>query len=237
MEEYFDEACLIALCCLAIALGTASPFGVIGLLAAIIIVCAQNAVRPLASMAAQTAFALAACLSEDLFAFLPVAAYAMLHGRAWPIRLGWLLPVLCQLAHPGPSASLAAVCVLLAVAAALAIKDRRVSSERVMTRSALDALRERTRTLASEEDADRTEAPHMEGSAELLAGLTERERAVCRLVAEGMDNREISRELFLSEGTVRNHISSILQKKSLANRTQIAVRYYNPRWPSGGSIG
>lgn len=62
--------------------------------------------------------------------------------------------------------------------------------------------------------------------AERFADLTERELSVVRLVAQGMDNREIASTLFLSEGTVRNHISSILSKKALSNRTQIAVLYY-----------
>lgn len=61
---------------------------------------------------------------------------------------------------------------------------------------------------------------------ERFADLTERELSVVRLVAQGMDNREIASTLFLSEGTVRNHISSILSKKALSNRTQIAVLYY-----------
>ena len=46
------------------------------------------------------------------------------------------------------------------------------------------------------------------------------------LVAEGLDNKEISARLYLSEGTVRNHISSVLQKLALKNRTQLAIAYY-----------
>ncbi len=53
--------------------------------------------------------------------------------------------------------------------------------------------------------------------------LTERERAIVALIAEGKDNREIASELHLSEGTVRNHISMVLAKLNLKNRTQIAV--------------
>ncbi|MDR1790633.1 MAG: response regulator transcription factor [Propionibacteriaceae bacterium] len=56
--------------------------------------------------------------------------------------------------------------------------------------------------------------------------LSEREREIVELVAEGLDNREIAARLFMSEGTVRNHISSILTKLNLKNRTQIVVRYY-----------
>ena len=59
--------------------------------------------------------------------------------------------------------------------------------------------------------------------------LTEREYEVARLVAEGLDNREISAIAYLSEGTVRNNISSILSKMNLKNRTQIAVAYYKSK--------
>lgn len=59
-----------------------------------------------------------------------------------------------------------------------------------------------------------------------LACLSERERDVVRAVAEGLDNREIADGLCMSEGTVRNHISSVLAKLGLRNRTQIAVFYY-----------
>lgn len=56
--------------------------------------------------------------------------------------------------------------------------------------------------------------------------LTERERDVIRLVADGLDNSDIAQALYLSEGTVRNHISAILAKLDLKNRTQLAVWYY-----------
>jgi Response regulator receiver domain./Bacterial regulatory proteins, luxR family. len=53
--------------------------------------------------------------------------------------------------------------------------------------------------------------------------LTERERAIVKLVGEGKSNKEIARELFLSVGTVKNHISQILQKLHLRDRTQLAI--------------
>ncbi|MCT6901263.1 MAG: response regulator transcription factor [Bifidobacteriales bacterium] len=55
--------------------------------------------------------------------------------------------------------------------------------------------------------------------------LTDREREIVALVADGLDNQAIARRLYLSEGTVRNHISSILAKTNLANRTQLAVEW------------
>lgn len=52
--------------------------------------------------------------------------------------------------------------------------------------------------------------------------ISPRELEIIRLIAEGLSNREIASELFLSEGTVRNYLSSILDKLSLRDRTQVA---------------
>lgn len=67
------------------------------------------------------------------------------------------------------------------------------------------------------------------GTAAPLIGLSEREQAIVELVAEGLDNKEIAATLYIGEGTVRNHISAILQKLALKNRTQLAVAYYRAR--------
>lgn len=64
------------------------------------------------------------------------------------------------------------------------------------------------------------------GKQELSAGkplLTQREIEIARLVAEGISNREISNNLYITEGTVKNHISNILSKLGLNHRTQIAL--------------
>lgn len=57
-------------------------------------------------------------------------------------------------------------------------------------------------------------------------GINGREYEVIELVAEGFSNKEISEQLFLSEGTVRNYLSSILEKLALRDRTQLAVFFY-----------
>lgn len=56
-----------------------------------------------------------------------------------------------------------------------------------------------------------------------LADLTEREREVMRLVAQGRSNQEIARELVISDKTVKSHVSNILSKLDLADRTQLAI--------------
>ena len=53
--------------------------------------------------------------------------------------------------------------------------------------------------------------------------LTERELDVLRLIAKGINNSEIATQLHLSEGTVRNHVSAILEKLGVSDRTQAAV--------------
>jgi DNA-binding NarL/FixJ family response regulator len=56
-----------------------------------------------------------------------------------------------------------------------------------------------------------------------LLELTAREREVLRMIASGSSNREIAQTLFLSEGTVRNHISHILTRLNVRDRTQAAI--------------
>lgn len=57
--------------------------------------------------------------------------------------------------------------------------------------------------------------------------ISNKEKEIIFLVAEGLSNKEIAYKLYLSEGTVRNYISTILEKLSLRDRTQLAVFYYN----------
>lgn len=55
--------------------------------------------------------------------------------------------------------------------------------------------------------------------------LTTKELSIMEQVAKGLNNKEISEVLFLSEGTVRNYISTILEKLELRDRTQLAIYY------------
>lgn len=56
--------------------------------------------------------------------------------------------------------------------------------------------------------------------------ITDREFSIIELVADGRSNREISEMLYLGEGTVRNYLSTILEKLTLRDRTQLAIFYY-----------
>ena len=56
--------------------------------------------------------------------------------------------------------------------------------------------------------------------------INDRELEIIRLIADGLSNKEIASALYLSEGTVRNYLSSILDKLEMRDRTQVAVFYY-----------
>lgn len=95
-----------------------------------------------------------------------------------------------------------------------------MAGQMVLGAEVLGKLTERTPDPADSDDSGDT-ADSIEGL------LGEREREITALVAEGLDNRDIAARLFLSEGTVRNRISAILDKLGLTNRTQLAILWLN----------
>ncbi len=56
--------------------------------------------------------------------------------------------------------------------------------------------------------------------------ISDKEKEIIEYVANGLSNKEIAEEIFLTEGTIRNYISIILEKLELRDRTQLAVFYY-----------
>ena len=65
---------------------------------------------------------------------------------------------------------------------------------------------------------------------EIDVDLSEREFDILLLVADGLNNKEIAAKLFLSEGTVRNYISTMLDKLDLRDRTQLAIHFYKNKF-------
>lgn len=177
----------------------------------------------------------ACALLTSFVAFLPLAAYLCMAQRYWAVRYAWIVGWAVALLQP---MQLITACALpgCCMAAVLAVRTGRALESTRALRESRDAVKEHLIELlgqpavveaddAPEADGEQTAA---EGSARMLrfSDLTDRENSVVSLIAEGCENKEIASRLYLSEGTVRNVVSSILQKKQLTNRTQIAIMYY-----------
>ena len=237
MEEYVDEIILLVTCVAASLLFADANLIVVGVLFSISLVCACSMAKLAYRVAAQVIFLVCSLFLAPVFFFLPVCAYVMLHERQWVLRVPWLVPLAAAyFSGAAPVAGYMVVVLICAVAVALGVKDARTQAERAGMQFAFDDLRERNLELLADCEALSSvdgPAPTTVSAPDArlratgpFCNLTEREYAVAKLVAEGMDNRDIAASLFLSEGTVRNHISSILTKLDLGNRTQIAVLYY-----------
>ncbi|MFJ7724945.1 response regulator [Neobacillus sp. NPDC097160] len=61
--------------------------------------------------------------------------------------------------------------------------------------------------------------------APLKLGLSDREQEILSLIAEGLSNKEIAERIYLSEGTIRNYTTGLLEKLKLRDRTQLAIFY------------
>lgn len=62
------------------------------------------------------------------------------------------------------------------------------------------------------------------GTDEIIEQLTEREMDVLRLIAEGLSNKDIAARLYLSEGTMCNYVSTIMDKMHANDRTQVVIK-------------
>ena len=67
---------------------------------------------------------------------------------------------------------------------------------------------------------------HKDDASYSVYGITDKEYEIIELVAQGFSNKEIAEKLYLGAGTVRNYISTVLEKLHLRDRTQLAVYYY-----------
>jgi DNA-binding NarL/FixJ family response regulator len=68
--------------------------------------------------------------------------------------------------------------------------------------------------------------PAQDGSTNEIANLTAREREILRLLAAGLSNAELAQRLFLSETTVKTHVSSVLRKLGVRDRVQAVIAAY-----------
>jgi DNA-binding NarL/FixJ family response regulator len=88
--------------------------------------------------------------------------------------------------------------------------ERVAAGESLLDPGVTDKVLERMRSLAR-------------GEHDELAALTEQERKILSLIAEGKTNKEIAGEIFLSDKTVKNYVSSILSKLNLRRRSEAAA--------------
>lgn len=70
----------------------------------------------------------------------------------------------------------------------------------------------------------------------VLEELTPREREILQLIAQGASNREIAQQLYIAEKTVKNHVTNILSRLGLRDRTQAAVWLHTQNRDSGGTV-
>ena len=252
MERLEDKA-IVLLCCLpAFALtGAGTAAGTLVLCAAVALSAVYEltfmpAGRPLRrgshalSLAAPVMLcALAAAIPEAL-AFAPLAAYDLTREpRRWV--LGFVaVPLLASAARADASpVAIAGTLVFCVVAYLLARRTAFSLARERQTSHLRDALAAQVFTLQetcdelSADAASSADAGALRGSATArpapFAALTDREYEIVQLIADGLDNKQIAEAAYLGEGTVRNHISSILSKLNLKNRTQIAIAYLRCR--------
>lgn len=199
-------------------------FSVVGVLASLICACACLLVPSGPVRATLLCVLVLLCaIAAPVTPFLPVAACLCAFERRRALQLAWTLGWIGAFARMGLDSIMLLVlclaCVLIAWAA---------SSEAFAKAGALnarDGMREMMLSMGGERVGDPGAAAteRLEPQPDPFEDLTERERQVAELVAQGLDNRQIAAELYLSEGTVRNNISVILAKKHLQNRTQLAI--------------
>ena len=172
MRNFVDEIVLAILCCLLSLLASKSEIAIVGLLAAVVLICICAYANKPVRISAQILFCLCAIVIGDVFFYLPVVVYLALRERSWLVRLIWIAPLVGVMAlnasgvtgsygiglqvqgsliAEGLAASgiadafevVVSVEVLLcAIAVVLAVRNLRETSEREAYRFAYDNLRE-----------------------------------------------------------------------------------------------
>lgn len=199
-------------------------FSVVGVLASLICACACLLLSHGPARATLLcAFVLLCAAVPPVTPFLPTAACLCVFERQRAFQWAWVVGWVGAFARMGADSIM-----LLVLCLACALIAWTTSSEAFAKAGALsarDGMREMMLSMGGSRD-DRPAADMIERrefQVDPFEDLTERERQVAELVAQGLDNKQIAAELYLSEGTVRNNISVILAKKQLQNRTQLAI--------------
>lgn len=229
MSRLVDSISVWLVCVAFMVVDGVNELSVAGFLVSLVALCSCQLCRFRAIRIGMLMVFLVACVFwAPLMPFLPAGACLCMFEQMPVVRFSWVVAWMGAAAQQSIASAL--VLLVLCVAAVLlahrAAFDSRASRH---MRQARDGVREQMIGLA---ERNRNIQLELEGRATTVEddnapdpfeGLTDRERQIAALVAEGMDNRTIAENLFLSEGTVRNNISIILQKKQLKNRTQLAV--------------
>lgn len=227
MSRLVDSLAVWLVCAVFVVMDGASDFSVVGLLVALIALCACRLFRTATMRNVWVLLFLALCAFwQPTTAFLPVAVYLCMSQCSVLLRascaIAWgVVAVRTDLAY---AVILLMLCVVSVLLAWRATKE---SAAWYAMRISRDGIKEEMLSLAEQNLSIQRELEGRDAIEDVavdpLEGLTARERQIATLVAEGCDNRAIAEQLFLSEGTVRNNISTILSKKQLKNRTQLAV--------------
>ncbi len=231
MMRLSNIVAIYAFCLALLAVSGPEILSVVGLLFSIVAVCTSMVLKQPWPLIPQGAFYVIALVFPPAIFFLPPVAYIATYDHIWGFRLAWIVVFIVEVfVQQLDMLPLGALFIISLAAMLLAIHSIREESDRRGLVFANNTLREQNLALAKERDEllqkNNLANAHANFEQELFADLSPRELAIVRLIAEGMDNKQIASELYLSEGTVRNHVSAILAKKQLSHRTQIAVTYY-----------
>ncbi|WP_241157036.1 LuxR C-terminal-related transcriptional regulator [Adlercreutzia sp. ZJ304] len=230
MERLVDSSVMWIICFAFMGVSGTGEFSIVGALISLVTLCAAIVIKNTYIRGAVLILSCAICAAwAPALPFLPVVVGLSMFEHTPVIQAAGIIACAFAAIKFGATQTLPllALCVASIV---LAIRTSHDFAAKRGMRISRDVMREQmidlsARNYTMEKELEKIPADYTceENKVDPLENLTDRERQIATLVAEGMDNREIAEQLFLSEGTVRNNISSILAKKQLKNRTQLAV--------------
>lgn len=256
MERIVDIAIVLACCVLSLAVfawcpalapealaaygGVTGPLTVACFLLSVISALGCEWLSSRRRVAMPVAYCLLCAVAPPAVYFLPAVLYELVRFIREPLPwriapVAALAPVVAAAGRGDGPAAMTLVALVAALAALLSLRTSSLLAQRDLTHRTRDDLRERELSMHEggasswQEPEGASENGEPEARPREFACLTEREYEIVRLVAEGLDNHEIAAAAFISEGTVRNRISSVLSKTGYKNRTQLAVAWWRAR--------